>query len=173
MAAFIFTVTVLFFLLLIELVFASFGIMLPLSLIGLHYLAFTKELPLWFPLTLGFGFMIDTIYGREIPCTLIILGIFVLLMRYNIPFNRLSVLHQTFLAGLLTGSIIFTNLLPGISAVHFDWNTLFTLFSLTAFAVVINMLLTPFLFSLFDLIAVGLGVKRTFDPRTGRSQENF
>lgn len=166
MIAFIFSVTVVVVCLIIELIFSSFGLLLPLSLIALHYLAFSRHFPLAYPLALLFAGGADVLYGREFPLTLLTVGLFVLLIRYNRHFGSLSTFQQSLFGGFLAGITVALNLLPGFAGVPFNGETVWAAVSLILFAAAVNLLLTPILFSLMDFLAVRVGISSAFDLET-------
>lgn len=164
MTGVIYICTLIFLLMLIELLFAAFGVWLPLSLIGLHYLAYTREFKHRFAIAILFGIMIDSIFMRMVPCTMVCAALWSLFYLYNPYFKKTTLLQQTFLASIFTGVTVFLNLLPALPAAALDAMTFYSAFSIVAFAMLINTALTPLLFPFFDNVAVWLGIRVIFDP---------
>jgi hypothetical protein len=156
-AAFIFLI--LFFSIFSEIVFGSFGFVVPVSACAIFYISVNYGWKLSIILGLLVGLVVDVLFGRHGLHTPYLLFIIAIMGTYWLHKGILKIIRLQVIPGVIIG-IVYTA--PQMFFCYYTYDSgfmlfLFKLLSLT-FTVIITATLLPFMILLFDSFSEKLGI---------------
>ena len=146
----IFVFLVIFISVYLEVLFGSFGLLLPFTALSVFYLSVTHSVKIGILIGIIAGVILDMLYGREMMLSPFSMIIIALLGHYWLFQGEIDSLFMHFLPG---AGIAFVSVVPIVSYNVIFLNTSLSNFINCFFAIIAGGIMLPFLIAILDHLA--------------------